>query len=38
MNKNDVTIVMVTSVLPSHPDTRVLDETIREVRMHFPEN
>ena len=29
---------MVTSVLPSHPDTRVLDETIREVRMHFPEN
>jgi hypothetical protein len=38
MNKNDVTIVMVTSILPSHPDTRVLDETIREVRMHFPEN
>ena len=38
MNKNDVTIVMVTSVLPSHPDTRILDETIREVRMHFPEN
>jgi hypothetical protein len=38
MNKNDVTIVMVTSVLPSHPDTRILDETIREVRVHFPEN
>ena len=38
MNKNDVTIIMVTSILPSHPDTRILDETIREVRIHFPEN
>lgn len=38
MNKNDVTVVMVTSILPSHPDTRILDETIREVRIHFPEN
>jgi hypothetical protein len=38
MNKNDVTIIIVTSVLPSHPDTTILDETIREVRIHFPEN
>jgi hypothetical protein len=38
MGKDDVTIIVVTSVLPSHPDTTILDETIREVRMHFPKN
>lgn len=38
MNKNDVTVIIVTSVLPSHPDTSILDETIRETRMHFPES
>lgn len=38
MNKNDITIVVVTSILPSHPDTRILDETIASVRSHFPEN
>ena len=38
MNKNDVTIILVTSIIPSHPDTTILDETMREVRMHFPEN
>jgi hypothetical protein len=38
MDKNDITVIMVTSVLPSHPDTRILDETIREIRMHLPEN
>jgi hypothetical protein len=38
MGKDDVTIIVVTSVLPSHPDTTILDETIREVRIHFPEN
>ena len=38
MGKDDVTIIVVTYVLPSHPDTTILDETIREVRMHFPKN
>lgn len=38
MNKNDVTIVIPTSILPSHPDTKILDETIESVRFHFPKN
>jgi len=38
MNKNDITIVMATSVLPSHPNTDIIDETIRCIRVHFPEN
>jgi hypothetical protein len=29
MNKDNITIVVVTSVLPSHPDTLILDETIQ---------
>ena len=38
MNKNDVTIILATSVLPSHPDTKIIDETIKSVRFHFPKN
>ena len=38
MNKDNITIVVVTSVLPSHPDTLILDETISSVRSHFPQN
>jgi hypothetical protein len=38
MNKNDVTIVLATSVLPSHPSTEIIDETIRSIRVHFPTN
>jgi hypothetical protein len=38
MNKNDITVIMVTSVLPSHPDTSILDETIASVRQHLPNN
>jgi hypothetical protein len=38
MNKNDVTPVLVTSILPSHPDTRILDETLNSIRFHFPDN
>jgi hypothetical protein len=38
MNINDITIVMPTSWLPSHPDTRVIDQTIADVRIHFPDN
>jgi hypothetical protein len=36
MNKNDVTIVVVTSVLPSHPGTEIIDETMSTIREHFP--
>jgi hypothetical protein len=38
MNKNDVTIILATSVLPSHPSTDIIDETIRCIRVHFPSN
>ena len=38
MNKNDITIVIPTSVIPSHPDTSVIDETISTIRTHFPNN
>ena len=38
MHIKDITIVMATSVLPSHPDTKIIDETISKIRYHFPEN
>ena len=38
MNKNDVTIILATSVLPSHPNTNIIDETIKSIRFHFPKN
>ncbi len=38
MNKNDVTIILATSVLPSHPSTHIIDETIKCIRVHFPTN
>jgi hypothetical protein len=38
MNKDNVTIIVVASVIPSHPDTTIIDETIASVRSHFPDN
>jgi hypothetical protein len=38
MNKNDVTIILATSILPSHPSTHIIDETIKSIRVHFPKN
>jgi len=38
MNKDDVTIVMATSILPDHPNTDIIDETISAIRYHFPNN
>ena len=38
MHKRDITIVVVTSVLPSHPNTDIIDETIKSIRFHFPDN
>lgn len=38
MNKNDITIILATSVLPSHPSTDMIDETISSLRVHFPTN
>ena len=38
MNKDNVTIIVVASVIPSHPDTFILDETIASIRSHFTDN
>jgi glycosyltransferase involved in cell wall biosynthesis len=38
MNKNDITAILVTSILPSHPNTHILDETLSSIRAHLPEN
>lgn len=38
MNKNDITIVIPVSILPSHPNIWILEETIKSVRFHFPKN
>lgn len=32
------TIVCPTSPSPSHPDTRIIDETLRSIRYHFPDS
>ena len=38
MSKDNITIVLVTSVLPSHPDTRIIDQAVNDIRSHFPDN
>lgn len=38
MNINDITFVVPTSVLPTHPDTGVIDQVIGSIRKHFPHN
>lgn len=32
----DITAIVVTSVLPSHPSTAIVDETIASIRHHLP--
>jgi len=36
MNINDVTIILVTSIIPDHPSTEMIEETIKTIRYHFP--
>jgi hypothetical protein len=38
MNKKDVTIILATSVIPDHPNTSMIDQTIKDIRVHFPDN
>ena len=33
---SEITVVIPTSVLPSHPSTKIIDETIENVRVHLP--
>ncbi len=35
--KSEVTVVVPTSPIPSHPSTAVLEETVGTVRYHFPD-
>lgn len=35
---NDITVVLVTSVLPSHPNTSIIDETLSTIRHHLPDS
>lgn len=37
MRQGDITILIPTSPIPSHPSTKILDETIGTVRFHFPD-
>jgi hypothetical protein len=34
----DITVVIPTSVLPSHPDTKIIDETINSIKYHLPDS
>ena len=38
MNINDITFIVPTSVLPSHPSTEIIDEVIQSIRQYFPDN
>lgn len=38
MHKNDVTIILATSIIPDHPSTDMIEETIKTIRFHFPDN
>jgi len=35
---NNITVIIPTSVLPSHPDTKIIDETLKTVRHHLPDS
>jgi hypothetical protein len=34
----DITVVLVSSVLPSHPDTSIIEETIDSIKYHLPDS
>lgn len=38
MTSKDITVVVVTSVLPTHPKMDIIDETINAIRKHLPDN
>ena len=38
MQKSDVTIIVPTSYIPSHPSTKVIETTIKNTRFHFPDS
>lgn len=36
-NCGEITVIIPTSVLPSHPSTEIIEQTIRDVRVHLPD-
>jgi hypothetical protein len=34
--QDKMTIIIPSSIIPSHPDTRILEQTIESIRYHFP--
>ena len=36
--QDKITVILVTSVLPSHPDLKVVEETIGTIRHHLPKS
>lgn len=38
MQISDITVVIPTSVLPSHPSTAIIDQTIKDIRAQLPDN
>jgi hypothetical protein len=38
MHKRDITIVIATSIIPDHPSTSMIDKTVSDIRVHFPDN
>lgn len=37
ISHGDMTILVPTSVIPTHPNTQILDQTIESIRFHFPD-
>ena len=38
MHKKDITIIIPTSYIPSHPSIKVIEKTINDTRFHFPDS
>jgi len=36
LDPGDITFLIPTSVIPSHPDTSIIEETVASIRFHFP--
>ena len=38
MHKRDITIILATSIIPDHPNTTMIEQTINDLRVHLPDN
>ena len=36
LEQDKITVIIPTSVLPSHPSTAIIDQTIKDIRIHLP--